>query len=206
MSTTALFVELLIVGLQSMVWIITAIGAFWGFNWLTDDSLVKSSSIIALGLVVLLAVSYSVGIAVDRIADDLLTCPNNWIKKNVARARAKKKIEKGQNVEEWSVKHYYVLHKSPGMGHVTEYIRSRMRILRGLVINIPLTTVAACLGLTRQYNGTDKVSYLALIIVIGVILTSAVAWGWYRTSMIWYKRIGQAYDIIHQSNQINASK
>ena len=93
--------------------------------------------------------------------------------------------------------HYRVLHESPGMGQVTEYIKSRMRILRGMVINIPLTTIAVCFSLALRYQGPNKAAYLALTVLIGIILTSVATYGWYRISKVWYKRIKQAYEIIH---------
>ena len=83
------------------------------------------------------------------------------------------------------------------MGNVTEYVRSRMRILRGMVINVPLTTIAACLGLMLRYQGSNKAGYLVLIVLVGILLTTLATYGWYKTSKNWYKRIKQAYEILH---------
>jgi hypothetical protein len=62
MNTTALIAELVIVGLQVMIWLSMIIALISGYNWLNPDNVEKIAAPLT---VLLLAVSYTIGIVFD---------------------------------------------------------------------------------------------------------------------------------------------
>lgn len=194
MATTAVFVELLIVGLQAMIWIVGLIVAIWGTDWIVDSEgfLHSLSSPILAGLMLsLFAVSYTVGIVIDRLSDAILGPLGRRISATVNK--------EWTTEDKWSASHYEVLHASTGMGTVTEYIRSRMRVVRGLVVNAPLTTIAAGLAVEFQYKGTDTKLYLSIIGLVGFAFTVLVLIAWAAIARTWYVRIQQAHRVLHRT-------
>jgi hypothetical protein len=70
MSTTTVFVEILIIGLEAMVWLGMALGIHWDTG-LMMDFYKRNQSWSALLTPLMLALVYIAGIIVDRAADSL---------------------------------------------------------------------------------------------------------------------------------------
>ena len=70
MTTTTLFVEVLIVGIQASAWILMIVLTIFGHQWTNSaTNFLKDWS--ALITIILIATFYSVGIVADRIVDAL---------------------------------------------------------------------------------------------------------------------------------------
>ena len=130
-----------------------------------------TAAIIGVGAV---EIAYSIGVCVDVAADWLLTAPTRKIRSSVA-SRVPK--------NEWSSMHYRVLHRSGGMGSHTDYIRSRMRIVRSLVVIVPAATVVTLAGIAIQYDGSEKIWLLAGLAIAGTGLTLVVLLVWLHISL-----------------------
>jgi hypothetical protein len=72
MTTTAIFAEILITGLQAFVWLIFACLSVTGLDWLTAETMADLKDWVGLITVFVLGFAYTLGIVVDRVADSLL--------------------------------------------------------------------------------------------------------------------------------------
>lgn len=121
MTTTAVFAEIIVVGLEAEAWIALVLLAIWGTGWVELDALDPWSALVTI---LVLATAYVLGIIVDRIADKLVT----EVAKRLAKQPAKPEVE----FEEQRLK---VLDKSEGMAKFLDYQRSRQRVARGTIVN-----------------------------------------------------------------------
>src|SRR5262249_57594282 len=68
MSTTALFIELLITGIQAAIWLALFILCLLGFDWINPERLKGFEFLLA---VILLPIVYPAGVFIDNLADNL---------------------------------------------------------------------------------------------------------------------------------------
>jgi hypothetical protein len=126
-NTTAVFVEILIIGLQACAWVALALADLFGTAWIAPEALKGWED---AALITGLAGAYVLGIFVDRAADSaygwLLLKP--WGRRLAG--VAKRKPFEGQGR-----KRLYVLAKSEGIARFVDYQRSRVRIARATVLN-----------------------------------------------------------------------
>lgn len=184
MTTTAIFVELLVTGLLALVWLILAILSFTGMPWneLAGFLGLKEkegiSSILALGF------AYVVGIVVDRISDSLFRRFDVRIRKSRIHAK----------VPSVSEMRLYVMSVNEKLSAFLDYLRSRLRLARSSALNFFLITLAAAIfSATRNSNGRELVF---AITIGGLGLTLATGYAWYRISRTYYKRLVQSYEIL----------
>ncbi|MGH9753958.1 MAG: hypothetical protein ACREA2_14360, partial [Blastocatellia bacterium] len=64
MSTTALFIELLITGIQAAIWLILLILCFLGFDWITPERLKGFEAPLAVAI---LSIVYPTGVFIDNL-------------------------------------------------------------------------------------------------------------------------------------------
>ena len=83
MSTTVLFVELLIIGFQGGVWILLLIFSVFGYNWLLELQSTGISDWQTLITALLLSMFYVLGIMIDRTADAIFSGWSQRIKQTV---------------------------------------------------------------------------------------------------------------------------
>ncbi|WP_152051008.1 hypothetical protein [Tautonia marina] len=126
MNTTALFVELLVIGAGAVIAVVLAIVGLCGHEWVP---LVKSVEWLLLGP--LLAISYVLGIVVDRLADDAFEV---WIDKRRTNTFGTK--------DAYHQTRYAVLSRHEALRFILEYGRSRLRIARGWTLNCIMIFVA----------------------------------------------------------------
>jgi len=135
MTTTALFVEILIVGLQATAWMAGLILGFTGWPRAWKD--VKDFlPLLSLGL---LAVAYILGILVDRASDSAYGVTRRMLR----RLRVLRRGEKPPAPV--SLMRLYVMRESEGIAKFIDYQRTRVRIARGAIVNLLGATVVATL-------------------------------------------------------------
>lgn len=83
MSSTAMFVEILIIGIQTAIGITICVITLCGEVWLSEI-LIKIKNWETLVTIMLLAITYTLGIIVDRVGDGLflLLNPKDILQKN----------------------------------------------------------------------------------------------------------------------------
>lgn len=169
MSTTAIFVELLVIGIQASFWVITLVLTFRP-NAFSAESFAVLGGFEALVTAAAFAVCYSLGIIVDRAADlffvvfrpsrVLLSGPElkaiqSWL------LRAKRSSSPFQlAIKEGKAVEFF------------DYFRVRIRITRALTINALLTTFACVLWSFVHFPlDWDLVRNLSGIVALGGFLS-----------------------------------
>ena len=168
MSTTAIFAELLVIGIQTAFWVALLAMSL-------APALVRSIDLSGLkeweGLITasLFAVCYSLGVLVDRLADvfALAFRPSELIKKVYWLRTAQSKFS-DRKLEDAPVKLVKLALKEGKALEYFDYFRSRIRITRALTINSALTALAAiCFGLVRRDLVADPWVFILTVCFLG---------------------------------------
>ena len=185
MTSTAIFAEILVVGLQATVWL--GLLCLWiaGVNGIPVGSigarlcgLKEWATLIATFV---LGLAYTLGIVVDRLADSI----QSSIEKRLSTKR-----KPSVSV---AVKRLRVMKDAPEITKFLEYIRSRMRIARSTSLNLLMTTFAA--ALLARHRGF----WILLIIGTGLALVVLSTYVSRRIARTYDKRLSQAYDIVESA-------
>ena len=166
MSTTALYVELIVIGFQALAWIVLALDSFIpGLLRTTVDSVNSTLLIIAAIIPV-----YVLGMIFDRVSDEIFSKSETRIR-NASGLQA----ENSLLVEGSTMAHEFLV-----------YTKSKHRILRAASLNIPLITIAAIVHLiTHQSARADTI---ALIGIAGGLLTGLSFWSMRLTLKSFYQK------------------
>ncbi len=164
MNTTAVFVEILIIGLEAGVWVALLLADLFGTDWIAPAALRGWED---AALVAGLATAYVFGIFVDRAADSTY----GWIL-GTAWGRALAGAGAPRSLEGHGNKRLYVMAKSDGIARFVDYQRSRLRIARATVFNVFLSLVFGLVFLIARVGaGTTRVLMAAIGgIVLWIIL------------------------------------
>ena len=174
--TAAAVVEILVVGLQALLWVGLLARAFMDDAWLFAR-LVLLKEWAALVTTVALALAYAFGVVVDRCADTLF--------------KRQDALPPGGSGD-LAVRRLTILHKSDGMAKFLEYQRSRLRIARGMVLNVACATVAAVVYLAMKKHGAGIVWALA----VGIGLLAVTVYAANRIHEAYGRRLEDAHTIL----------
>jgi hypothetical protein len=143
MSTTTLFVEILIIGFQACVWLFLVISSIVGGDSINFIA-AKFSKYPALTTALVLAVAYVLGIFFDKLATWLIE--ESWlgVRLQPLKDSIEKRYKNDRRVEYQRKYAYIMVHKGQPMTDLL-YARSKVRILRASILNIPIITAAAML-------------------------------------------------------------
>ncbi len=175
MATTAVFIEILLVGIQAVIWmgmlllIIVGPAEAAKFDWEAIQSWAPLMSFTVLGI------AYSAGVVVDKVADVLFT-------KIVGPILGKKEDK------EHGKKRMYVRLHGGDMITFLDYVRSRVRIARSTALNVALITA---LGAWLAPSGTPRLQ----VLVFGLAALSTTVFAWLQIMSTWEKRLESAYEI-----------
>ena len=128
METTTLYVELIVIGLESSIWIASFLLYFTDAKYLSTvlELLDKiPASILLLGIL------YAVGMVVDRIADIAFARMEEGV-------RSRAGFQSGSALLIWK-----------NAEDTFRYMRSKIRILRASSLNFPVITIALVMNLLR---------------------------------------------------------
>lgn len=194
MATTAIFAEILIIGLQAQVWIGLALLAASGPLGLDRDDLSGLDVPDALVVLVVAALAYVLGIIVDRLADTTL----KWLEAASRGGHVKARLSKHPCLHTpapVSNMRLVVMHESEGMTRFLDYQRSRWRIARATVFNLVLLIPAAVAALV-VHGGEEplrKAGWIALVMVVDALLAGAVYFAAVRIQDAYVQRLSDAY-------------
>lgn len=186
MSLTAVFAELLIVGVQGTVWLFLFILVLFGYEWLDDDLLEALADFPELLFVVYFALAYTLGITIDRIADSTLSFYDKTFRQNYLPG----------NLPTVPRMRLYLMEKSPTAHTYIDYIRSRMRIARSTMFNLVIIFLAFnLLTVVRLADVIDFNTYISISFsLLFFIGTSFIVWR--RIARTYYKRLKRGFKII----------
>jgi len=183
MSTTALFIELLITGIQAAIWLALIIFCLLGFDWINPERLKGFEVLLA---VILLPIVYPAGVFIDNLADNLF---RPW----------ELKIRELYNLKKTQTALTLLMRtKDQSLASHFSYIRSRIRISRSSAFNFALMTIASVAFTVVRLRGVSKFPFwrtLLLEIFIGFSLTALAALAWRHINHSFFKWIVKGYDI-----------
>lgn len=190
MATTAVFTEILVVGLQVEAWIVLAVLSVFGTEWV---DLAEVKDFAALVTVIVVALAYVLGIVVDRLADTLLdgfekTKRGKGIKWRMSKNR---KLAKPTKLSKMRMA---VMHESEGMSRFLDYQRSRWRVARGTVVNLAILGPMAALYLVVQTD--DHWLWALLPLACAAVLVPVTYFAGVRIQDAWVGRLVDAYAVV----------
>jgi hypothetical protein len=187
MSTTAIVVELLVVGLQALAWVIVLVLAFTGVPAEPTKRLAELKDWAPLLSAAGIAAAYTLGILVDRLSDGAFKSIDHKIQ-----------LEEIPHPDFHDAKaRLEVMHESPGMTSFLEYIRSRVRIARSTTMNAFIgTLVTAGFFVSRGDYGA-----VLLTLVIGAAATAGAHRVWKSIMHTYYRRLSNAVDHLRLNKQ-----
>ncbi|MFI6765550.1 hypothetical protein [Streptomyces sp. NPDC050355] len=174
-AATAMFVEVLVVGIGSLTALAIFGAAAAGYRNVKDIAPIFGSTP-ASGAAI--AFSYALGILVDRAADSSLTSARRRLRSqhftsNAAYDQARRAIV-----------------RLPDLVARADYARSRMRICRGWFFNSILLIAATDLALVR-FPVQDRLLLISLATTIGILMASGFYAAWKSITVTGYRKLAQ---------------
>ncbi len=158
MTTTAVFAEILAIGIQACVLLAVAVAAFVDLG----PALSAVGGWEALMTIAFLAIAYVVGVIVDRLADTALTPLRNRVSDHDTGTRARMRRR--------------VLAEATPLSSFLEYQRSRMRLMRGTILNLVIAVpVANAFLLFRLAEANPGHFVVVNLVTIGLLLACVFA-------------------------------
>jgi hypothetical protein len=184
MSTTSLFVDLLIIGIQVAVWLLLLFLSLFGIHWIDLDKVKGWEATIG---VLLLPLVYPVGVFVDHLADSLLT---RW------RERIRAKHLKG---EPRTVMDLLMPAKDDKLSAYYDYLRIRIRISRSSAFNFAMIAVLFPIFAVVRLGSVAGVS--SGFVAVAVALASAAVAGlalytWVGLTHGFYEKLDHGLEIL----------
>jgi hypothetical protein len=182
MSTTSLFVEILIVGIEAFIWLGLLADIGWDLSPCVKI-LKEWKEYSALITMFLIALAYVLGIFIDRVADSFYKIFRYSNKEPPAVPVGKMRLR--------------IMKDSEGMAKFLDYQRSRLRIARATVLNLFLTILVGSIWIVRHYHWTESFTFLLLgTLIVGIIALILAVIATRRIDEAQIKRLTDAYEII----------
>jgi len=178
LTTTQLFVELLVIGIGPVLWVTMFLAAVLGYR--LDKEIPRLD---ALSLLVVGGVAYALGTGVDRLARAVLTPVEKWHSANIKTGSFDAEVMERQ-----------ILVSSEPLGRQIQYNRSRLRICRAWALNAFLILLAFI-----AWNMRVKVIRLGpCLIVAGIGFLVCVLMAWAALALLkdHYKNIRDSYKVL----------
>ena len=161
MGTTSLYVELIIIGLETMMWIASFSVCFTEIQYIfVIEKIIETlpASILLLGIM------YILGLVFDRIADLVF-------QKTEKQIREKSGLKAKSSILVWT---------ESKQEEYFKFTRSKIRILRSSTINIPLFVISIIMNVVKYYQ--SGYLFLLFVVVTGCIL-SYFSWAGYKQAI-----------------------
>lgn len=183
MNTTLLFVELLITGIQSMVWVSLLVLTVFGYEWLAvlTSKILTDFSVIVTSI--LISFAYSLGVIFDRVSDHFFH--------NIGKAIGKQEFPEAD--KPISVIRFNLGKDNPHLNTQIEYTRTRIRISRSSSLNIGLITIFAILFVLFQVSVSLKFGIIIFILLFGGVLSVGSFLAWKELSSVYARLIKTNY-------------
>jgi 8-oxo-dGTP pyrophosphatase MutT (NUDIX family) len=179
LSTTAAVLEILIIGIQGVVWVGFALSAILGVDiWLEGRELPDALLVAAIGLI-----AYALGVIIDRAADTLYVLV---------------KSDLGPGLPPIPTMRLRMMELDDGRSRFLEYQRSRLRIARGTVLNL-LAIIGTSLWFMVARTDLPTEQIVGVEVILGVLLLGAFA-GAQRIGHAYDRRLGDAYSMWARDN------
>jgi hypothetical protein len=153
MSTTAAILELLVIGVQALVWMGLLVCSIFGFGWASESWFVAYKDYATVLGIAVLCFAYPLGVAVDEFADEVV------FRRPYLRMRHR-------ITGKPSIFLLLMDPKAAGARWYFDYTRTKIRLVRSSCVNCWLIAICGALLVHRQQLGGNG--------WIGVIWATAV--------------------------------
>lgn len=178
MTTTALAVELIVIGYQALIWLVLAVSLFPSFCGFPLTALREWKELLLIGSLV---AAYTSGAIVNGVASKLMSP----IEERLVFKRPRRPSE---------MRAVILVHQPEALKHVMTYF-DVPRVLRSTIFNILLIGVFTTIHLYRLLS-----CYEVLILIACFVAAAAgAAWAWYETDENYYVHLCQTYDALKET-------
>ncbi len=167
METTALYVELIVIGLEVSLWLASFSVYFTDVKYLPMMAEVLGKLPVSI---LLLGVMYILGLLLDRLADLLFMRLERY-------CRTKTGLKSASTILIW---------KKSGQEEYMKFSRSKIRILRASLLNVPLFFLSLLLNVARCCGG--KSAIFRFVLAVGIVLWLSAALGWWGAVKSFYQK------------------
>lgn len=184
MATTAVFAEILIVGLEAAAWVSLLVLDVFGRGWIDPEKLKGWETLVTLLIV---ALAYVLGILIDRVADTI------W--KQVGRLLGALRTEPDKGKPTYAEMRMEILARGEtALAAFLEYQRSRLRVARGTVLNLVAIIPTGAIYLSdRTHAGAREIAWYVGL-TSGALLVSVYATA--RIKKAGDDRVHDAFDLV----------
>jgi hypothetical protein len=183
MSTTTLFVELLVTGFGALIWVVLVVLCFVKGGELSP---LAKPSWIALPLI---AVAYVLGVVTDRLADKVA----DWLGEH----RFLKECFPDRSA--YFRAHSEIFARSQGLAAILQYSRSRLRVCRGWAFNCPLIALASLAYIYAHRDTIENASLAAIVVGIALSVATLTLWySWRKIARSEYMKVKMHADYLQR--------
>ena len=216
MTTTAMFIEILIIGLQAVVWIALLAASIFGTKSVQLQNLSDWETLI---IVLVFAIAYVLGTLVDRVTDTaflrVLKVRDEFVKRCKSKEAVKKAklntlemaaeifrsiraVTRPKSKEEkrttFSTMRLKILMQNDAVAKFFDYQRSRLRIARATVLNLLLIIISGIIFLITRTNFSAL--QITMFALVGIVLIALSLYAALRIEEAQTKNLEEAYDMI----------
>ena len=174
MSTTNLFVELVVIGIGVLIWIALIVIAVAGISWFpTDDAFLVIAALPSVALI------YVLGIVWDRFADAVFS--SMWTDV----LKAEQYSDGGNYYDDRRI----ILIQSEALSELLEYGRSRLRICRGWTLNAFFIALSLIPLLVLESDFEIPATLVVVCMIIFLLLSAGCWLAWRSLSKAEYRKI-----------------
>lgn len=180
MNTTLIFAELLIIGLQTGLWLFFIVANLFGYEWLGKIDLAALANWETTILIIGVSILYMLGIAADRIADLFFA---KW------EIKIKDKFIPDSPLPPLTVMRFEVSKGNEYLNKHFEYTRSRMRIARASSLNFLLSTILAATSIVFRLDVItypEKWNLLFVVVIVGFVITVISIYAWHNLTSSYF--------------------
>jgi hypothetical protein len=184
MSTTTLFVDLLIIGIQVAIWLVLLFLSLFGVEWI-DLSKVKGWEA-TIG-VLFLPLVYPVGVFVDHLADALLSRWRKRIRDEYVQDKSRTVMDLLMTAKDDKLSAYY------------DYLRIRIRISRSSAFNFSVIAVLFPVFVAVRLSGWAGVPswFLAVSVALASVAVAGLAlYTWVGLTHGFYEKLVRGFAIV----------
>jgi hypothetical protein len=191
MTTTNLFVELIVIGAGTILGSILLVMSLFGYTWLPLEKIISSSTL----LIPLLSFTYVLGIFMDKLADNLYS---NWDK------HLRKSNGFPDNAKYHIARTYIYTYATDKIINLFEYGKSRVRISRAWSINFIILAISVPVFFWTRFPQIASSTRLLLIVFSFVVFGFGAFMSfstWKKLTINDYKRLEETYNFLMEEKR-----
>jgi hypothetical protein len=184
MGTTDLFVELIVIGMGSTVWIFFLIISIFGFSWVDFNKLFSLPALFPF-----LSLTYVLGIVFDRISDTIFELI--WAKELFRKYY--------ENKDDFHDDRRFIYIHEGRLANLLEYGRSRLRICRGWALNSVLILLTLNFFVwTKLPDSSLKIQVSIFGSFLCIFLACGTWFSWYKLTLNDFRRVKEQANFLKQ--------